>query len=443
MIIDLPYRFEPRHYQGARYRAHFVDKKKRVIEIIHRRAGKTKNNINFIATAALSDVGNYWYLMPTITQARTVIWNGVDREGNPYLDHIPKALRKSVNNAEMLISLTNGSTIQFLGSDNYNRLMSGNPKGVIFDEYPLQSPYAWDYIRPILTENEGWAHFTYTPRGTNHGWELYNTNRTNDKWYVTLLTVDQTFRQDGTAVISKESIEEERISGMTDDMIQQEFYCSFSAAVKGAYFGKQLAQAEANNRIRSFPIDTSVPVDTYWDNGIGLTDHTAIWLIQKFPQEYVAIAYYENFGAGVDHYINWLQDFRDKNGIVYGTHHGPHDVESRHFSTGKSTLEIARELGFHFMVVPRIKLKEEAIGMARMIFSKVIFHETQCARGLSCLREYHAEYDAKKQVFSVKPMHNWASDGADAFLTFAQANQYPQSETGIILRNVIGSPAYR
>lgn len=441
MVINLPYNFKPRHYQCGRYRAHFVDKKKRVIEIIHRRAGKTKNNINFIVVAALSDIGNYWYLMPTITQARTVIWNGVDREGHPYLDHIPKKLIKSVNNVDMLISLVNGSTIQFLGSENYNRLMSGNPKGVIFDEYPLQSPYAWDYIRPILTENEGWAHFTYTPRGTNHGWDLYNTNRNNDKWYVNLLTVDQTYRQDGEHVISKEKIEDERTAGMSDDMIEQEFYCSFSAAVKGAYFSKQLASAEADNRICEFPIDPSVAVDTYWD--LGIDDSTAIWLIQKFPREYVAIGYYENFGSGIDHYINWLHDYRGKKGIVFGAHYGPHDVNTKHFSTGKSTLQIARELGFNFTVVPRIKQKGDAINVARMIFPKVTFHATNCAQGISCLREYHRAYDEKRQVLSMSPLHNWASHGADAFMTFAQTHQYGRSETGMVLKNVIGSPAYR
>ena len=44
-----------------------------------------------------------------------------------------------------------------VGSDNIDSIMGTNPKIVIFSEYALQSPIAWDYIRPILRVNGGFA----------------------------------------------------------------------------------------------------------------------------------------------------------------------------------------------------------------------------------------------------------------------------------------------
>ena len=58
--------------------------------------------------------------------------------------------------------------------------------------------------------------------------------------------------------------------------------------------------------------------------------------------------------------------------------------------------------------------------MGRKLFRKCYFQRTHCKVGLSCLREYHSAFNEKMGIFSNRPVHNWASDGADAFLTMAQ-----------------------
>ena len=78
-------------------------------------------------------------------------------------------------------------------------------------------------------------------------------------------------------MIDPKEIDVYRRSGWGEDRIQQEFYCSFRAAVPGALLAKPLAQTEKDNRIYDFPIRSDVAVDTYWD--IGNLDATAIWFL--------------------------------------------------------------------------------------------------------------------------------------------------------------------
>src|SRR3990167_3851922 len=174
--IRLPYNYEPREYQLPVLKA-LDSGYKRVIAVWHRRSGKDKTFINHMAKSMFKRVGGYYYFFPTYNQGRKVIWNGIDRDGYKFTDHIPKVLRKRTNDTDMLIETTNGSIFQVIGTDDINRVMGTNPVGCVFSEWPLQNPAAWDFVRPILAENNGWAIFTYTPRGKNHGWTLLEAAR--------------------------------------------------------------------------------------------------------------------------------------------------------------------------------------------------------------------------------------------------------------------------
>ena len=420
-IVTFPFEYEPRDYQKAMWKALFLEKKKRILCIWHRRAGKDKTCVNILVAAAHQRVGTYYYLFPELKQARRDIWEGIGADGKRFLDHFPKQTIRRINNTEMVIEFKNGSIFRMCGADRYDALMGSNPIGIIFSEYSLQNPRAWDYMRPILAENGGWALFQYTPRGTNHGYTLYNEVKDNDKWFCERLTVEDTKRPDGSPVVSQEMVQEEINAGMSEEMAQQEFYCSFTAAVRGAYFGKGLSRAENEGRIKDFLLDTTSIVNTYWD--LGFNDATSIWFVQVTNQEIRAIYYYENSGEELQHYVNKLHDIRDKLGIVYGKHYAPHDSSHRRLVSGESVIDKGRRLGIMFEHVPRIAQKIDAIEKARTIFPKMVFHKTNCEYGLSCLREYHSEYKEKYGIFGDNPVHNWASHGADAFMTLAQSYQ--------------------
>ena len=405
--IILPYRYEPRWYQLPVFKT--IDNGiKRAVCVWHRRAGKDKTLLNIVIKQAFTRVGSYFYLFPKYTQARKVIWDGMDRDGMPYLKHIPKELiLGKPNSAEMKVKLVNGSIFQLVGSDNFDVIMGTNPIGCVFSEYALQDPRAWDFIRPILAENQGWAIFNYTPRGKNHGWKLYKNAKDNPKWFCELLTVDN------TQAIAPEAIQEERDAGMNEDLIQQEFYCSFEAAVPGAYYANELNQARQDKRITAIPYETELLVDTYWD--LGIDDSMTIWFAQQHHTQVRLIDYFEDSGHGLEYYADILH----AKPYQYRRHVAPHDIKVRELGTGKSRLEAAREFGLRFEVAKRVEKKEDGIDAVRRVFPKLWFDAVKCERGLEALANYHSEYDEEKQVLKIQPVHDWASHGCDALQTLA------------------------
>ena len=132
--------------------------------------------LHHVACAAHERVGNYWYMLPEAEQARKALWNAVNpHTGKLRLEEaFPNELRAGQDDKGMLIKFKNGSTVQIIGSDNFNSLVGSTPVGLVFSEYALANPSAWGLLRPILLENNGWACFNSTPRGKNHFKRLFD-----------------------------------------------------------------------------------------------------------------------------------------------------------------------------------------------------------------------------------------------------------------------------
>tara|TARA_A100000172_G_scaffold79265_1_gene65968 strand:+ start:3349 stop:4644 length:1296 start_codon:yes stop_codon:yes gene_type:complete len=401
MEIQVPQDWQPRSYQRSLWE--YLEKGgKRAVAVWHRRAGKDLLSVNWCATAAIKRKGLYWHLLPTYNQGRKIIWDGMTRDGRSFLEHFPKELWAGVNNTDMRLELKNGSIYQVVGTDNVDRLVGSNPVGVIFSEYSLQDPRAWDLVRPILAENGGWAVFIYTARGRNHGYDMYNMAERNDRWFSERLSVAT------TGVLDEGAIEEEREAGMPEELIQQEFFCSFDAPLTGSYYGNLMSRALEDERITKVPHEPRLEVHTSWDLGMG--DSTAIIFFQQFHKEIRIIDYYENQGEGIAHYIKELRG-RDYN---YGTHIAPHDIKVREMGTGKSRWEVARELGLTFTMCKHIQV-DDGIEAARSIIPRCYFDEKKCTLLIEALRQYRKSYDDKRKVYSNKPLHDWSSHAADAF----------------------------
>jgi len=406
--IRLPNDWRPRDYQRPLWDA-MEGGCKRAVAVWHRRGGKDSVGIHWSSVAAVQRPGVYWHMLPTIAQARKVVWDGRTKEGRKTMDAWPDEIVSHRRNDEMKLELKNGSIWQCVGSDNYDSLVGSNPIGVVFSEYSLADPAAWDFIRPILAENGGWAVFLYTPRGRNHGWTLYDMARQTEGWHASLLTVED------TGAIPLSVVEDERAAGMSEAMIQQEFYCSFEAPSSGAYYADQLLAAEKDNRIGNVAHDPAVKVETWWD--LGVSDATAIWFVQRVGQEIHLIDYYEMSGEGLPHYAKVLQD----KGYVYGDHALPHDVKARELGTGKTRQETLSSLGLEIEVVRDHRIADR-IEAARNLLARCWFDRDKCARGLDALRQYrkqlapeHTWRDGANPEFRPNPVHDWASHAADAF----------------------------
>jgi len=413
--IELPHDWVARPYQ-QRFFEYMLSNiggpplyNKRACPIYHRRSGKDSMALNFTSMAAHIRIGTYWHMLPTLNQGRKVVWDGIDKFGRRMIDQaFPPEIRETTHNGEMQIKLNCGSIWQIVGSDNYDSVVGTNPIGVIMSEYSVADPAAWDFIRPILLENGGWAIFPYTPRGKNHGYTLFKMAEQNELWFAEKLTVDDTCDNEGKRIITPEMIEEERNSDMAEELIQQEYYCSFEAAIKGAYYAKQMELARIEKRITDVPYNPDYPVETWWD--LGLRDSTSIWFVQDFGTKYNAIDYYEMKGEPLTHYLKLLKE----KPYVYSRHIGPHDIQQKEYTSGKSRLEVAEKHGITFEIAPRMSIMD-GIQAVRNILGQFWFDAVKCDRGIEALKSYRPKYHEDLKIVGVTPVHDWSSHPSDAF----------------------------
>jgi len=421
--ITLPNNWKPRPYQMNVWR-YLENGGKRAVECWHRRGGKDEVALHWTACDAIQNPGNYWHMMPEYSHGRRAIWDAVNpHTGKKRIDEaFPLEIRTKTNQQEMKIELVGGAVWHIVGSDNFNALVGSPPRGVVFSEWSLADPRAWGFIEPILEENGGWAIFPYTPRGANHGKTMYDHAMQHPDWFAELLTADSTgvFTQKQLLNIRAGLIS---IYGDNEGeaLYNQEYNCSFEGCVPGAYYSKQMTAARQEFRITRVPYQTGTEVDTFWD--LGVDDSMTIWFVQPVGKSFHVIDYYENTGFGLEHYAKVLKD----RGYNYGNHWMPHDAEQREMGSGeiaKSRKEIAESLGIRpIEVVPRAKNMDVIINVhipaVRMILPLCWFDAEKCAKGISALEGYRAEYDEVKKKLGNRPLHSWESHGADSFRTFA------------------------
>lgn len=399
--------FEPRFYQVPLLEA-IDDGCKRAVIVWHRRAGKEVTCWNImIKQAYWHRVGLYIYFFPTSRLGRRILWDGKDKEGRRFIDCLPKSIIEGEpNSVEMKVKLKNGSIIQIMGTDSIINV-GINPVGCVFSEFSLQDAAAWNLIRPILRENGGWTIFNFTPRGKNHAYDLYHMAKNNPDWFCQKLSIRD------TGVLSDEDMQKERDEGMSEQLIQQEYYCSFDQGVEGAFYSKLLDQAEIEGRITNVPYDPAAPVHTFWD--LGVSDATAILFVQFVSKEIHIIDSYDNQGEGINHYAGVLKRKSDERNWVYGHHYAPHDIQVRELGHGAQTRwQSAKDLGVRFEIVPNIAIIE-GIEMTRNLFPRLWIDANHCKYFLKCVANYHKMYNEKYNVYSDRPVHDWSSHFCDAF----------------------------
>lgn len=408
--VQLPAKgWKPRWYQLPLWK-YMAAGGKRAVVVWPRRHGKDYTAINWTAVASQLRVGTYWIVYPYLNQGRRIAWTGMSKDGNKFLDSFPKELIARRQNAEMRLELKNGSVIQIMGADEPDRFVGSNPVGIVFSEWPLMNPLVWKLTSPILAENEGWAMWIYTPRGTNHGLDMLNTARTTKGWFHSKLTAKD------CKVLTAEDLKQARDELKDDSLFQQEFFTSFEVSLQGAYYQNQFKQIFKDRRIGEVAIDPLLPVTTAWD--LGMSDATSIWFCQQLHSEIRLVDYYENSNEGLAHYINYLRDWAQEHNVSFKNHLAPHDIKVKELGTGESRLEAARKAGLRFRPVPKLSL-QDGIEACRNTLANCYFDKVRTKHGVNALKSYSKKWSEENQTFSTRPDHNWASHGADAFRTLA------------------------
>lgn len=376
--------------------------------VMHRRFGKTVWALNHMIDRALRHtmpMPRFAYVAPTYGQAKRIAWDYLKL----YSSMIPGI---EPNEADLRIDIPqNQARIQLLSAENAMTNKGIYLDGLILDEFAEMLPGVWgEVFRPMLSDRRGWATFVGTPKGQNHFYERleYARNSGDPDWYHAV------YKASETGIITQAELDSAKRE-MTEEEYLQEFECSFTAALVGAYFGKELDKARAEGRITRVPHDPSIPVDLYLD--LGVNDAAAAWFMQSLRGRHRAIDYLEMTGASIPEFVAAI---RAKDPTYnFGEWVFPHDAEARDFSTGRTQLQIFRQLGCRrHRVIPRVGTKRESINAARMIFPVTEFDEVKCRQGIRALENYQRKWDPKGNVFAENPLHNWASNGADAFQQF-------------------------
>lgn len=421
MRIRIPNNWSPRPYQLPFCQA-FDSGTKRFLLEWHRRAGKDDACMHMTAKAAVARPANYWHLLPEYTQARKAIWEAVNpHTGKRRIDEVfPKEIRSKTREDEMMIELFNGSTWRLLGSDRYDSLVGAPPLGIVFSEYALSDPSSWDYLRPMLTENGGWAIFNSTVRGRNHFYQLAQYARTEPDWFYSGVDADS------SGVFTKEQLQKElkelqAIHGHEEGeaIFRQEYYNDPNASLPGAIFAKVLTQMQRDGKITRVPYDPAIPVITAWD--IGIRDSTVIWFAQTVGREVRIIDHYASSGADLVHYAKTVTE---KPYMYYG-HILPHDGGHENIRGGSVKTQLI-QLGLRNVIVLPVGDLAAQIQTTRTFLPKCVFDQDKCRQGLDGLLAYHREWDEGLKKFKDKPKHDWASNHADAFRYLAVGYFAPQ-----------------
>ena len=428
--IQIPNNWRPRPYQLGFWG--YMERGGRHAELIwHRRSGKDEVCLQWTACAVMQRPASYWHLLPLATQARKAIWSTVNpRTQRRRIDDIfPHEIRRRTNEQEMFIEFVNGSTWQVGGSDNYNALVGSSPVGIVYSEWALANPSAGAYLRPIIHENGGWEVFITTPRGHNHAKQTYEAALQDDKSFAERLSAYD------TGIFTPEGLEDERLryianygEDMGNALYEQEYLCSFDAAILGAIYGADIREMERTGRIGAFEADPELPVHTVQD--LGFSDDTAILFWQVLPGEVRIVDAYANHGQGVEHYAEVMYNKAKAGGWRYGQHWLPHDAQARFFAAGgRSVLEQYRDSGLQgdWRVHQNRQNEQQGIYAAHKLFPRLWINET-ADDFLNAIKQFRREWDDERKCFRDTPRKDWTNHYADALRYLSWVWSEPRRE---------------
>ncbi len=412
--------FVPRDYQwkvwqargrGARF----------ILKCWPRRAGKDLDAWNMLIAESQKRVGQYWYCFPTGALGRKILWEGFDNAGKPFLDYIPKSEVVSKNSTEMKIKMRNGSIIIVTGVDLIDKSAVGtNGIGYVFSEYSLMNPQAWKFINPIVSMNGGFAIFTYTPRGKNHGWTLLKTfkelAKSNPEYYVSHLTAND-IAKSNPEIYPKSFLRSKRkeiaMENKGDDsLFFQEYHTNFDVAVSEAIYGNQLKILEDQNRYKS--LSGIMTDNTIVAMDIGRSDKFVATFYQIRQGKILLIDMFaESFGDPERHAKMIASKGYNLKHIVF-----PHDAKHKKYGSTTVVSLFRKYLPPHLNstieVNPKISKIWVGIDIVKDNFPYLCIDKHNCSEMMDQLKQYRKKYNKSTGTFGDEPEHKEPSHYADS-----------------------------
>ncbi len=401
-----------------------------------RRSGKDIVHLYLLMRAAMRNVGNYYYFLPTMAMSGRVILGGFTNSGIRYIDVVinPKMILK-INKSTNTIYLINGSVIYFLGAkfsgDNF---IGHNARGVVMSEFStLEDPeLLYNRLQPILQNNDGFILINFTPRGRQHfSYELLTratelAKRDPPDWYVSHLGSRE------LGIFTEEELERIRVDKCLSDVeFKSEYLCHFdSPGDMGQIYGHEVDELKKSGRIhRLIPDICGKKIYVAGDLGIHCATVLILFQWDSIGQRLYIYDVISSAGASFSVYMQKASQWCEENGCVLSTIFLPHDAKKRQLKYGDvSSLytELMRE-GFDIVTIP-YEQKLTGIYRCRRLFPKTYFNDTTSVAGLiRSLDLYSYVYDERCGKILTSTKSNVHSDFCDAFRYVCSSIRYVNS----------------
>lgn len=446
--IEIPYK--PRNWA----RPFHASLKRWSALVLHRRAGKTTGILNHHQRAALDDdwerrrltfiepkftdveikellqYRQYGHILPLLGQAKAVAWEPLKRIAAVVPGHKPNESELSIkyprqpkfpNRVRVPVAGpinpdANSTTVRLFGADNPDAFRGLPFSGVSYDEYSQHPPNIHgEVVSKGLADHVGYGVFAGTIKGKNQLYRTYEASKHDADWFALWQDVNFTLRSEEGATITairramQDDLKQIDMGLMTQAEYDQEWFLSPTAAIKGAYYGKELSAAQREGRIRAVPYDPALKVYDVWDLGKGTK--MAVGMFQRFGRSVQMIDFLVGTESdGIPQIIAELQ----KKPYIWGKHFAPHDVRATDLSTGKTRLQTAAGLGWKFDVVPELTI-DDGISAARLLFPRLWIDEVKCQYFIDAIGQYRQAWDEKKGMFKDEHLHDWTSHPADMY----------------------------
>ena len=423
-MIDLPYQPRPQ-FEDFHRRT-----QRNALMVCHRRMGKTVGCVGDLVVRALHTTkqdARFGYVAPFRQQAKEIAWT--------YLKNMTEGLRfEKPRESELRVKIRNlhGNEvwITLYGADNPDALRGLYFDGLILDEFGDMKPSLMgEVILPCLADRQGFMVLIGTAKGRNQFYEYKCEAERDDSWFY------KNQKASETKIIPDDELARLR-QVMGKEQYEQEMENNFDAALPGRFYADVVNEMFESGRITPDDLyDPSQRVHVSAD--VGLRDSTAWWFWQPRSDGFAVIDYYENSGVHVDHYLGVLHE----RGYEYEAIWLPHDAKAKTLATRRSTVEQLRVPSsvrpdlfsggdvLPIRMVPKLSI-QHGIDAVRMMLPRCYISTARgCDRGLDCLRSYRRQWHEHTQTYSDKPLHDWASNGADGFRYFSLAAG--QSDRGL------------
>ncbi len=400
MAVNLDIKF--RHEQKTLYNT----ASRFAVRVVHRRFGKTWLAVCELLIKALTTPRNDWrgyYIAPTFKQAKRIAFDMLKQ----FCRDIPGV---AFNEQELRADFKNGSRIQLLGAETYDSLRGLYIDHAVLDECAQIPSAAWSQvIRPALADRNGTAVIMGTPAGRhNLLFDLYQYASTSGDtdWSADLLTINDT---DVLAFKEIKAMKRE----MSQSEYEQELLCSFNAAIRGAYYAKEMMALSDRKQVTLVRYDPVAPVYAALD--LGWSDLMVVHFVQPVGTEHhflLTKAYQETKLPDVVNDWKALPWSIDE--VIL-----PHDAVQHELTSGLTREQVVRNMGHSVTVAPRVKSKHEGIEQVRALLPHCWFDKDECKITVEALFNYHSDYDETRRVVKLSPVHDWSSHYVDAIQTYA------------------------